>query len=277
MKHQVPDAERHIYATCQKDFVLWCNLLYLKVMPKWSNEDILVFVVPGLKQQVVIDGCHHYLGHQGRDHTLSLIRERFWWPGMAQRMMLSVCNCEKCRIFEAKPQISPMEPILCTEPLDLVHIDYVSMEVTVGIKEKLVIKNVLVVEDHFTHYTQAYITNNHTVRMTAHILYNEFFLVFGFPRQLMSDQASEFTGQVISELCDLLGISKIRTLPNHPQMNGTIERVHQTLRRMIAKMDPEKRAKWPSHLGPILIAYTVTDNRLLSLFLNVWASTKITS
>ena len=54
-----------------------------------------------------------------------------------------------------------MEPILCTEPLDLVHIDYVSMEITMGVKEKMVIKNVLV-KDHFTRYTQAYVTNNHT-------------------------------------------------------------------------------------------------------------------
>ena len=74
----------------------------------------------------------------------------------------------------------------------------------------------------------------------------------------MSDQASEFTGQVISELCDLLGITKIRMSPYYPQTNDAIERVHQTLRRMIAKMDPEKRAKWPSHLGPILIAYNAT-------------------
>ena len=174
MKHQVPDAERCIYATCQKDFVLWRNLLYLKITPKKSNEDVLVFVVLGLKWQAAIDGCHRYLGHQGRDHTLSLLRERFWWPGMAQRMMLSIWNCEKCHIFEAKPQITPMEPILCTEPLDLVHIDYISMEVTVGIKEKPVIKNVLVVEDHFTCYTQAYVTNNHTARMTARILQRVF-------------------------------------------------------------------------------------------------------
>ena len=177
---------------------------------------------------------------------------------MAKRMMLSDRNCEKCRIFEAKPQIPPMEPILCTEPLDLVHIDCVSMEVTMGIKVKAVIKNVLVVKDHFTHYTQAYVTNNHTTHTTARILYNEFFLVFGFPRRLMSDQASEFTGQVISELCDLLGITKIRMLPYHLQTNGAIERVHQTLRRMIAKMDPEKRAKWPSQSGLILIAYNAT-------------------
>ena len=73
---------------------------------------------------------------------------------------MSVHNCEKCCIFEAKPQIPPMEPIICTELLDLVHIDYVSMEVMVDIKEKPVVKNVLVVKDHFTRYTQAYVTNN---------------------------------------------------------------------------------------------------------------------
>ena len=152
LKYHVPDAERCIYAARQKDFILRCNLLYLRVTPKKSNEDVLVFVVPGLKRQAAIDGCHRYLGHQGRDRTLSLLKERFWWLGMAQRMMMSVRNCSKCRIFEAKPQIPPMEPILCTEPLDLVHIDYVSMEVMVGVTEKPVVKNVLVVEDHFTRF-----------------------------------------------------------------------------------------------------------------------------
>ena len=56
----------------------------------------------------------------------------------------------------------PWSPSSVPEPLDLVHIDYVSMEVTVGVKEKPVVKNVLVVEDHFTCYTKAYVTNNHT-------------------------------------------------------------------------------------------------------------------
>ena len=49
LKHHIPDVERHIYTACQKDFVLQCNLLYLRVTPKRSNEDVLAFVVPGLK------------------------------------------------------------------------------------------------------------------------------------------------------------------------------------------------------------------------------------
>ena len=49
LKHHVPDAEHCIYAARQKDFMLWRNLLYLRVMPKRSNKDVLVFVVLGLK------------------------------------------------------------------------------------------------------------------------------------------------------------------------------------------------------------------------------------
>ena len=96
---------------------------------------------------------------------------------MAQRMMMSIRDCPKCRIFEAKPQIPPMEPILCTELLDLVHIDYVSMEVTVGVTEKPVVKNVLVIEDHFTRFTQAYVTNKPTAHCGVHHLQRVFLSV----------------------------------------------------------------------------------------------------
>ena len=62
----------------------------------------------------------------------------------------------------------------------------------------------------------------------------------------------------ISALCKLLGIEKIRTTPYHPQTNGSAERVHQTLQRMICKLDLEKRWKWPEHIGSMLIAYNAT-------------------
>ena len=132
------------------------------------------------------------------------------------------------------------------------------MEVTVAAKEKTVVKNVLVIVDHFTRYVQAYVTKNHTARTTARILYNNYFSVFGFPQRLMSDQGTEFCRKVISAMCNLLGIKKIRTTPYHPQTNGSAERVHQTLQRMIGKLDPEKRKKWPYHIGSILIAYNAT-------------------
>ena len=88
--------------------------------------------------------------------------------------------------------------------------------------------------------------------------YNEYFSVFGFPCRLMSDQAPEFSGKVITALCNLLGVAKIRTSPYHLQGNGTVARAHQTIQHMLRKMDPEKRRKWTSHLRSVIIAYNAT-------------------
>ena len=74
----------------------------------------------------------------------------------------------------------------------------------------------------------------------------------------MSDQGTEFCGKVIAAMCSLLGIEKIRTTLYQPQTNGSAERVHQRLQRMIGKLDPEKRQKWQAHIGSIIIAYNST-------------------
>ena len=79
-----------------------------------------------------------------------------------------------------------------------------------------------------------------------------------FSPMLMSDQGMEFCGKVIVAMCSLLGVEKICTTPYHPQTNGSAERVHQTLQHMIGKLDPEKRRKWPAHIGSIIIAYNPT-------------------
>ena len=78
--------------------------------------------------------------------------------------------------------------------------------------------------------------------------------------RLMSDQGTGFTSKVIEAMCSLLGIEKIRTMPYHPQSNGSAESVHQMLQQMIGKLDPECCQKWPVYLGSMLIAYTATQS-----------------
>ena len=197
---------------------------------------------------------------------------------MANALFLVIQNCSRCKQFEAKCQIPEMELILCTQPMELVHVDYVSMEVTVATQEKPVVKNILVIVDHFTRYVQAFVTKNHTAHTTAQVLYNNFFSIFGFPQKLMSDQRTELTGDVIAVMCKLLGIKKIRTTPYHPQTNRSAKRVHQTLQRMIGKLDLEKtpevgrahriRADRIQH-------YMVSGDQLLSVLPYVRAETLV--
>ena len=137
LRGQVPDQIQCQYAARQKDFTLNRGLLYLKTTPSHSNEDVLAFVVPTHKRRAAMDGCHRYTGHQGCNRTLSLIKEQFWWPEMVQETVRSMCNCGHCVQFEARLQKPGLEPIICTEPMDLVHIDYVKMEVTVDLRRSL--------------------------------------------------------------------------------------------------------------------------------------------
>ena len=55
-------------------------------MIKGKNEDLLLFMVPKTHWVATLNGCHRDAGYQGHDHTLSLLWECFWWPGMTNQM-----------------------------------------------------------------------------------------------------------------------------------------------------------------------------------------------
>ena len=138
------------YGNRQKDLTLLNDMLFINDTPKGSTNTALLFVVPACKCQAALDLCHHNVGHQGRDRTYSLLQERFWWPKIRTQMMMTLQNCEKCKVYENKDPKAPLCSIAATEPMDLVHIDLVRMEVTIKTKKKPMVQKILVVTDHFS-------------------------------------------------------------------------------------------------------------------------------
>ena len=74
----------------------------------------------------------------------------------------------------------------------------------------------------------------------------------------MSDNAPEFVGKVLTVLCDILNVKQLRTTTYHPQSNGSVERAHQTLIRMVGKLDPERKHRWPDHMSSVCHSYNAT-------------------
>ena len=138
------------YGDWQKDFTLLNDMLFINNTLKGSTDMVLLFIVPTSKHQAALDLCHWDVGHQGRDRTYSLLQERFWWPKMRTQMMMTLQSCEKCKMYKKKDPKVPLCTITATEPMDLVHIDLVGMEVTVKTKKKPVVQKILVVTDHFS-------------------------------------------------------------------------------------------------------------------------------
>ena len=151
-----------------------------------------------------------------------------------------------------------MKPLTCSGPGELLHVDFTSIEETVPLKEEPVIHNLLVLQDHFSKYVVAYVVKDQTAHTAAETLRNWYFRLFGAPAYLISDQGKAFMGHIITHLCELYGVQKLRTSPYHAQTNGQVEHMNQTIIRMIGKLEEDKKARWSKHLPELLLAYNAT-------------------
>ena len=72
-----------------------------------------------------------------------------------------------------------MEKTQATHPLQLVHLDYLMIEVTDSRKDV----HMLIITDHIMRYTQALVTSSHTARHTVQALWDQFIVHYGLQFQ----------------------------------------------------------------------------------------------
>ena len=125
---------------------------------------------------------------------------------MARDLRNRIRKCCRCKKFEAAPPVAPLRPLTCSGPGELLHVDFTSIEETVPLQEEPVIRNVMVMQDHFSKYVVAYVVKDQMACTTAETLGNGYFGLFGAPAYLVSDQGKAFTGHLISNLCELYGV-----------------------------------------------------------------------
>ena len=248
------------YIKAKEQLLIKNSLLYWKTWQGQAKEVVFQFVVPQRHRGATLDGCHREAAHQDQCHSAALMQECFWWPGMTLDLRNCIKKCGHCRKYEAAPPVVPMKPLACSGPGELLHVDFTSIEETVPLKEDPVIRNVLVLQDHFSKYVVAYVVKDQTARTAAETLRIGYFGFFGAPAYLVSDQGKAFTDHVITHLCELYGVQKLRTSPYHAQTNDQVERMNQTIIHMIGKLEEDRKACWSKHLPELLMAYNATHS-----------------
>ena len=220
-----------------------------------NGEEVHQIVLPAHCRSQAMKGLHDDVGHPGTDRTLSLLKERFYWPLMEKDVREKINSCSRCILRKSKGQTAPLVNITSTQPMELVCIDFLTIEPSKG-----GIENVLVITDHFTRYAQAFPTANQSARTTAKVLFENFIVHYGFPARIHSDQGRNFEGQIITQLCHLAGIEKSRTTPYHPMGNGMVERFNRTLLGMLGTLSSDQKADWKSYVRPLVHAYNSTKH-----------------
>ena len=172
------------------------------------------------------------------------------------RQTIRACTC--CLQYEGGLPKASLCPIVATAPLDLLYVDFTSIETMLEPNQLPRVTNILVFQDYFTKHMLAYMTLDQTAKTVAKFLYGGYISFFRALARLLSNRGASFTSNVIEELCKILGIKQLQTMPYNPWTNGLVERLHQMIMHMIWKLGEDKKADWPSHLAEIVHAYNAT-------------------
>ena len=142
----------------------------------------------------VILTCHDDNGHLGMERTLELLQERFFWPKMAEDVHIHIHTCDRCLRFKQPQEKAGMQPILVSYPMELIHLDFLTLG---GKVEETKNVNILIVTDHFTKYAQAYITPKQTTIVVARTLWENLLVHYGWPEMILTDKGKSFENNLI--------------------------------------------------------------------------------
>uniref|UniRef100_A0A3Q2XXG7 Gypsy retrotransposon integrase-like protein 1 n=1 Tax=Hippocampus comes TaxID=109280 RepID=A0A3Q2XXG7_HIPCM len=229
------------------------GVLYRKCKDK--DSPVYQLVLPHQYRERALRGVHDEVGHLGFDRALHLARARFYWPKMARSIEDKCKRCPRCVMRKGIPQrAAPLENIHATYPLELVCMDYLSIE-----PDSRDTRNVLVLTDHFTKFAIAVPTRDQRAKTVAKALWDNLIIPYGFPCRLLSDQGRDFESKLIKDLCEFVGVKKIRTTPYHPRANP-VERYNRTLLDMLGTLEEKNKSHWRDFVKPLTHAYNCTKN-----------------
>ena len=130
---------------------------------------------------------------------------------MTYVVSMHIRTCPRYVRFKQPQKRAEMKPIFAIHFLEKVHLDFL----VIGSKQDEDV-NISVITDHFTKYAQAHITSTQTAAIVARTLWKKFLVHYGWSEKLLTDQGKSFESRLVSELCDLAQLQKLRASPCRP-------------------------------------------------------------
>ena len=138
------------------------------------------------------------------------------WPHRCRKWLATVNNASNKKALKPKHQCNPSLPLLL---LKLLHVDFTSIQMNMELDQPLNMVSVLVFWNHVTKHVMAYMTPIQTAKNASMFLWQGYISIFRALAKLLSDWGTNFESNIIKELCELMGIQKVRTSPYCTQTN----------------------------------------------------------
>ena len=237
--------------------------------PEETWQEVHQIVIPKSYRQKVLSVAHENVlsGHLGVRKTHYRILKHFYWPKMYKDVANFCRTCHTCQIVgkhQLDPPKAPLIPIpACEEPFRNIIIDCVGPLP----RTKMGHEYLFTIMCSSTRFPEAIPLRSINAKNICSALIN-FFTMVGLPKVIRSDQGTNFTSKIFSQVSEVLGVKHICSTAYHPESQGALERFHQTLKVMMKTYCEEHQKDWNLGIPMLLFAIreTVQDSLGFSPF-----------
>ena len=138
-------------------------------------------------------------GHFAAKRTaFKILQAGYYWPTLHQDVRRYISQCDRCqRMGKPTPRDEmPLQPQVTFEPFEKWGMDFVG-PINPPSKQK---SYIIVCTDYLTKWAETKAIKAATEEKVAEFLRENIFYKFGYPRELVTDQGSQFTSNMIEDL-----------------------------------------------------------------------------
>ena len=229
-----------------------CQLETCTIIVDVSNGPARPFVPLSWRKRVF--EVMHNLGHPGVHRTYQAVAAKFVWPSMKQDVCKWARECLECQ--RAKVTRNTVQPIgdffIPAKRFDHWNIDLVSMPDSNGHS------HLLTAVDRFSRWPVAVPIADITAATVADAFAQGIVANYGVPSSITTDNGSQFSSAIWTQLMRTWGIKSHFTTAYHPESNGLVERFHRRLKESMIALGSEEPNDWFWRLPCSLLAIRTT-------------------
>ena len=208
----------------------------------------------------ILEAAHKakWAGHGGIFRTHERIIEHYWWPKLANDVIQYIAHCPTCQLAKSTPaKPAPLQPIVIPDaPNVRIHLDLMG-----PLKSFDDNKYILVITDAWTKFMEIVPLKDKSAETIAQAFLHKWISVFSVPKQIVTDNGTEFANQIMQALEKKFNFKHNLTAPYHSQSNSPAESFNRSIIKYLKAMLDNDTLDWVDRLDWLKLAYNTTVHK----------------
>lgn len=227
-----------------------------------------VYYVITPRRAALIERLHLELCHMGADGMLGVVKERYWWPNLERDIRYYIKSCLSCQLASSagrnqeREELQLMTGNTTVQPFEHWGIDYIGILPMTTHGKKWIVTAV----DYATSWPIARALEDAEAEGTCAFIYEEIFLKFGAPKEIITDNGGNLCALLTEKLYGDMSTKHRMTTSFHPRTNGKVESLNGLLGRLLTRSMVGKSTRlWDDYLQRALFSARVRTHSTTGL------------